>query len=95
MRTLTLTVFLPTSDGMVHVGGQAGARLISYRFLPMEALCTFLWRMAYQGTWDRSLEVLGGRCATGVLGVGVCGCVCVRRMAGDPGPKLRPSPTLN
>ena len=53
-------------DGMVHVDNDPAdnQRRVVYSFQPMEVLCTFLWRMAYPGTWDRSLEVLGGRSAT-------------------------------
>ena len=55
--------FPVTAGGMVRVSSQPrpGRRTVSYIFQPMEALCTFLWRMSYHGTWDRSLEILGGR----------------------------------
>ena len=58
--------FPTTVGGMVRVTNQpaAGERIVSYIFQPMELLCTFLWRMAYPGTWDRSLATLGGRGAT-------------------------------
>jgi len=58
--------FPMTAGGMVRVASQSspGKRVVSYLFEPMEALCAFLWRMAYPGTWDRSLEVLGGRGST-------------------------------
>ena len=56
----------PVVAGMVRVVNRPGPgqRLVSYSFHPMELLCTFLWRMAYPGTWDRSIQILGGRSAS-------------------------------
>ena len=49
---------LPVSpDGMIHTGGR-------YVFSPMEALCTFLHRMAHPSTWDILLGALGGSSPT-------------------------------
>ena len=58
--------FPTNAAGMVRVMNQPGhgQRAVSYSFQPIELLCTFLWRMAYPGTWDRSIGTLGGRSAT-------------------------------